>query len=112
TLAYFLGLSLLHVPAVLPFLDPGSALADWDETRLGLEMTILGMAAFVAGAVLARWVDRRRVVARGAPPRRRAKVFEGLGRRTFVLGIVAHFLLLPLSARVPSLTSVVSGLGT
>src|SRR6266849_2963074 len=54
TLAYFLGLSLIHVPGLLPFLDSDSGLADWDETRFGFETTILGLAAFVSGAVLAR----------------------------------------------------------
>src|SRR5215467_7693155 len=71
TLAYFLGLSLVHVPGVLPFLEPASGLTDLDETQLGFEMTILGMAAFVAGAVLARWIDRRRAVAMGTLPHRR-----------------------------------------
>jgi hypothetical protein len=112
TLAYFLSLSLIHVPGVLPFLDPDSGLADWDETQLGFELTILGMAAFVSGALLAHWIDRRPATATGAPPRRRARVFEGLGRRTFVLGVVAHFFLLPLSGRVPSLTSIVSAVAT
>jgi hypothetical protein len=112
TLAYFLGLSLVHVPGMLPLLDPVSGLADWDETQLGFEMTILGMAAFVAGAVLARWTNRRRAAARFAPPRQRAQVFKGLGRRTLVLGLVAQFLLLPLSAKVPSLTSIVAPVAT
>ena len=112
TLAYFLSLSLIHVPGVLAFLGSDSGLADWDETQLGFETTILGMAAFVAGAVLARRIDRRRVAAKGAPPRRRAQAFERLGRRTFALGVVAYFLLLPLSGSVPSLTSVVSALAT
>jgi hypothetical protein len=112
TLAYFLGLSLIHVPGVLPFLDSESGLVDQDETWIGFEMTILGMAAFVAGAVLARRIDRPRAAAKGAPPRRRAQAFERLGRRTFALGIVAYFLLLPLSGSVPSLTSVVSALAT
>jgi hypothetical protein len=112
TLTYFLGLSLVHVPGVLPFLDPGSGLADWDETEAGFEMTILGMAAFVAGAVLVRWIDRRRAAARGAPQSRRAQVFEGLGRRTLVLGLVAQFLLLPVAGKVPSLTSIVAPVAT
>src|ERR1700741_3056146 len=102
TLAYFLGLSLVHVPGVLPFLGSDLGLVDLDETELGFDLTILGMAAFIAGAVLAHCINRRRVVATGAPPRRRAQAFEGLGRRTFVLGVVAQFLLLPLSVRVPS----------
>src|SRR5438552_1743691 len=107
TLTYFLGLSLIHVPGVLPFLDPVSGLADWDETQLGFEMTILGMASFVSGAALARWTDRGNAAARGAPLRRRGQVFERLGRRAFVLGFVAHFLLLP-AGKVPSLTSFVA----
>lgn len=112
TLAYFLSMSLIHVPGVLPFLDPESGLADWDETQVGFEATVLGMAAFVAGAVLARWIDRRRAVATGAPSHRRAQTFERLGRRTLMLGVVAYFVLLPLSGRVPSLTSVVAAFGT
>jgi hypothetical protein len=112
TLAYFLGLSLIHVPGVLPFLDPESGLTDWDDTQLGFETTIVGMAAFVVGAVLARWIDRRSAVATGAPSGRRAQAFERLGWRAFVLGVVAYFLLPALSGRVPSLTSVTSALAT
>jgi hypothetical protein len=112
TLAYFLGLSLIHVPGVLPFLVSGSGLDDFDETRIGFEMTILGMAAFVAGAVLARRVDRQRAAAQGELPRRRAQAFERLGWRALGLGVIAYFVLIPLSFRVPSLTSVVASLGT
>jgi hypothetical protein len=112
TLAYFLGLSLIHVPGVLPFLGPGSGLTDADETQLGFETTILGMAAFVAGAAMARWMDRRRAAASDPPARRRAQMFEGLGRRTFVFGIVAQFLFLPLASKVPSLTSIVAPAAT
>ena len=93
TLAYFLGLSLIHVPGVLPFLNPESGLADFDETRLGFELTIIGMAAFVVGAVLAQWIDRRSAAATGALPRRRAQMFDRLGRRTLGLGVVAYFVL-------------------
>ena len=58
-------------------------------TEIGFEMTILGMAAFVFGAVLVRRIDRRRGVAKGAPPRRRAQPIEHLGWRAIVLGVVA-----------------------
>lgn len=112
TLAYFLSLSLIHVPGVLPFLGSGSGLGDGEETQIGFEMTILGMAAFVAGAVLARTFDRWHLAAAGLSPRRRARAFQRLGRRTFALGTAAYFVLLPLSGRVPSLTSVVSALAT
>jgi hypothetical protein len=39
-------------------------------------------------------------------------VFEHLGWRALALGVVAYFVLLPLSGRVPSLTSIVSSLAT
>jgi hypothetical protein len=112
TLAYFLGLSLIHVPGVLPFLNPGSGLDDFDETQIGFQLTVLGMAAFVAGATLASRIDRRRAAARRRPPRWRAQAFERLGWRALSLGVVAYFVIIPLSGRVPSLTSVVSSLGT
>ena len=112
TLAYFLGLSLIHVPGVLPFLGSDGKLWDLDMTEIGFEITILGMAAFAFGAVLVRRIDRRRGVAKGAPQRRRAQPIEHLGWRAIVLGVVASFVLVPLSVRVPSLTSVVSALAT
>ena len=112
TLAYFLGLSLIHLPGVLPFLTPGSGLDDFDETQLGFQLTLLGMAAFVAGAVLAGATGQRGAAARGVSAQRRAHLFDRLGRRTLGLGVLAYFVLVPLSGRVPSLTSVVSALAT
>jgi hypothetical protein len=104
---------LIHVPGVLPFLGSDTGLSDFDETQLGFEMTILGLTAFVAGAVLARWTDRRRTAATGARPlRQRARAFGSLGRRALELGVVAYFVVLPLSAIVPSLTSIVAPLAT
>jgi hypothetical protein len=107
TLACFLCVSLVHVPGVLPFLDPGSGLVDWEETQLGFELTICGMAAFVAGAVLAGWIHRRRAARMAAAPRQRAQVLEGLGWRALAFGVVAFLVLLPLSRFVPSANSVV-----
>jgi hypothetical protein len=112
TVAYFLGLSLIHVPGVLPFLGSGSGLDDRDATEIGFQITILGMAAFVTGAVLARRRAWRRAAAARAAPRWRAQAFEQLGWRALTLGVVAYFVLVPLSFRVSSLTSVVSPLGT
>ncbi len=112
TLAYFLGLSLIHVPGVLPFLDPGSGLDDFDETQLGFQLTVLGMAAFVAGAILTSRIDRRRAPQDGGRRAGGAQAFERLGWRAVALGAVDYFVIVPLSGRVPSLTSVVSSLAT
>jgi hypothetical protein len=119
TVAYFLGLSLIHVPGVLPFefspsvpfLPWAETLSDPEATRAGFEMTIIGMAAFVAGAILARLLDRRHVALPGLP-RRRAQAFQGLGRRALALGGFSYFALIPAAGLVPSLTPVVSSLAT
>ena len=55
TLAYFVGLSLIHMPGVLAFLGgPSADLGKGEQTRIGFELTLLGMGAFVIGAVAAR----------------------------------------------------------
>src|SRR3954468_22435030 len=60
TLAYFLDLSLIHVPGVLASFGTDSGLADFVDTRLGFEVPLAGMAAFIAGAVAARLPGRTR----------------------------------------------------
>jgi energy-coupling factor transporter transmembrane protein EcfT len=53
-LAYFLGLSLIHVPGAMVYLDA----VGWDpmaiRTRVGFEQTVVGMVAFLIGVVVAR----------------------------------------------------------
>ena len=58
TMAYFLGLSLLHVPGALIYLDPNSLAPDRRETELGFQLTLIGMAALVGGAIVAGWSSR------------------------------------------------------
>ncbi len=112
TLAYFLGLSLIHVPGVLPFLGSDAVPIDQQETQIGFEMTILGMAAFVVGAVLANWTGRQPPPVYDAAPDWRGQAFERIGWRALAFGAVAYFGLLPLSRFVPSLTSLVASLAT
>jgi hypothetical protein len=54
-LAYFLGLSLIHTPGALLYLD-GAA---WDSvtvwTKVGFEQTVIGMVAFTAAVIAARY---------------------------------------------------------
>ena len=80
TLAYFLDLSLIHVPGVLAVLGTGIGIADIVDTSLGFEMTLAGMAAFVAGAAAAclsgkAWSNRigSRAIARKSPVPGRAR---------------------------------------
>src|SRR5262245_43974232 len=57
-LAYFFGLSVIHVPGVLAYLDPAMNWGAAEATKIGFEMTLAGMAAFIAGVGAARILAR------------------------------------------------------
>src|SRR6516165_10338396 len=51
TLAYFLSLSLGHIPGLLVYLNPNTS---GEATKVGIDVTLIGMTAFIAGAIAAR----------------------------------------------------------
>src|SRR5690242_9281615 len=55
TLSYFLLLSLGHVPGLLAYLDTH---AWFEATKVGFDVTLIGMIAFSAGAIAARILGR------------------------------------------------------
>jgi hypothetical protein len=112
TLSYFVGLSLIHVPGAFVFVGSELDLAGREVTRIGFEMTVLGMAAFVAGAVFACWVNRQRAASNFHSSLTRARVFNELGWHAFAVGTLTYFVLIPLSFAVPSLTAVISAFAT
>ena len=52
TLAYFLTLSLGHVPGALAYLDTDLSLLFAEPTKIGFDTTLIGLAAFLVGAGL------------------------------------------------------------
>jgi hypothetical protein len=117
TLSYFLGVSLIHVPGALAFLGPVPVVGHWGlgdryATELGFEMAVIGMAAFVAGATLARIIDWRRAAASPWMLQGQAQAFQRVGRRALTVGALAFFVLLPLAGLLPSMTALVSALAT
>jgi hypothetical protein len=106
-LTYFLGLSLIHVPGVLPYLTsdylPGSA-----ETGVGFLVTILGLGAFVVGAAASRMTQKGVQAVLSPPP----EVIEKFALRAMIFGVFSYFILIPIVSRAPSLTSLVSPFGT
>src|SRR5579862_7770026 len=117
TLAYFLGLSMIHVPGVLPYLADVSIVnatdfVDSAATDAGFTMTVIGMTAFVAGAVLVPLIGRRRIAPGSGASRPRSRAFERVGIRGLALGAFAYFLLMPFSHSVASLTAVISPVAT
>ncbi|HEX3920093.1 MAG TPA: hypothetical protein VHW60_22370 [Caulobacteraceae bacterium] len=106
-LGYFLSLSLIHVPGVLPYLGadflPGGV-----ETESGFVMTVIGLGAFVAGAAASRFTQPALKEVVAPPP----EVIERFGVRAMLFGVFSYFILIPIVSRAPSLTSLVSPFGT
>src|ERR1700683_9369 len=86
-LAYFLGLSLIHVPGAINFLGEAPGLFDEAETELGFKVTVLGLTALLAGAAIAKLAASRQssVRSNGAP-----ESFGRFGAILFVVGVVAY----------------------
>jgi hypothetical protein len=106
-LAYFLALSLIHVPGVLASLGSSAGLADPDGTRLGFEVTLAGMAAFVTGAVAARLTGQTRPAAIRQFPEA-GTGFGNLGWRALAIGAGSYLLLSSVFGRLASATAIVS----
>lgn len=106
--AYFLGLSLIHLPGALLFLIPQPNLSDARETEIGFTLTVIGMAAFVAGAIYARatYGGKLQAASKNAIPVLAPYIWP-----LIFAGFIFYFVLMPLAGRIPSGTSLVSSLG-
>jgi hypothetical protein len=111
TLCYFLGLSLIHVPGALAASDPMSGVSNRGQTELGFEITIVGMAAFVAGAIIARFTDKMGGASE-MPSISGLATIERVGWRLAAIGALSYFFLLPIASLVPSAASAVSALSS
>jgi hypothetical protein len=109
-LAYFLGLSLIHVPGAAVYLD----FPMWDvlarRTQTGFEQTVIGMAVFLAGVMLARC--RARLPDADQEPRQwRASDLAALDRLAlvYVAGGTCYFLLGSFVS-IPSVGAIIASL--
>src|SRR4051794_36488014 len=107
TLAYFLDMSLIHVPGVVVFLDDVTGFGDVGDTSHGFELTLAGMAAFVAGAVAARLTGQKSLETfrRSSEP---GVGFEGSGWRALAVGAGAYLRLSSVFGRLASATAILS----
>jgi hypothetical protein len=108
TLAYFLLLSLGHIPGVLAYLDQSFFLYSAEATKVGLEMTLIGMTAFFVGAVTARILPQRTTSVKVHQQAASVDFFSRLSRRMLTIGIIAYFVVLPAAALVSSFTAIAS----
>jgi hypothetical protein len=111
TLAYFLALSLGHVPGALAYLNP-DFWNDPEYTRVGFDVTLNGMIAFIVGAMAARMLLPPKTSVKAYQQTVSVEEFSRLGWRVVTLGAACYFVLMPVSALVPSFTSITASLGT
>jgi hypothetical protein len=110
-LAYFLNLSLGHVPGVLVYLNPNSFWVNFEATEIGFDVTLIGMTAFVAGAIAAQIMPMRTTSAKSFQPMCSDDTLSWQSRRVLTLGIVCYFVLSAVSAAVPSSAAIISAGG-
>jgi hypothetical protein len=112
TLAYFLTLSVGHVPGVLAYLDPDAIMPSAEATKVGFDTTLIGMSAFLVGAGVARLLPQRTTDGEVRQHSASNDPFSRLGWRMLMIGVVTQFLLMPVASLLPSLSAItaVSGL--
>lgn len=106
-LAYFLSLSLIHVPGAINFLGRAPGLRDKELTQIGFQATVIGFAALLLGA----WLGMARKDASSAGGTAEVD-YRGLGKQMLAIGGTSFFVLLPIATLVPSLTSLLSGVAS
>jgi len=108
-LSYFFGLSLIHLPGALIYLDPQSIAPSPIETELGFRLTLIGLAAFVVGAAVARSKPTAEPLAQ---PEEIVSRFAPHIWPLFVVGFISYAFLMKRASAVPSGTALVSSLGS
>lgn len=118
-LTYVAGVSSIHVPGVINYLGPADVLSGDFETRLGFEATLAGLTMLLVGALLARTPIKQLELDAGRAERRRVRAAgtaarlnnQALGLLMLVVGVGAYFVAMPIAARIPSMSALVSPLG-
>jgi len=110
-LAYYFGMSLIHVPGVLAYIDPLSAPDNWEVTEIGFKVTLAALVAFIAGAWLFRRLGRKAAI-RFRMQYTQQRSLNRLGWRMMGLGIFSYFVILPASKLLPSFTAVIASIST
>jgi hypothetical protein len=112
TLAYFLALSLGHIPGLLSYLDSEIAREGFEATKVGIDVTLIGITVFIVGAIAARILPQSTASVEGYQQGFGEVDFWRLGWRILAAGVIAQFVFLPVSALLPSLTAITASFGT
>jgi len=105
-LAYFLGLSLIHVPGAVNVLGNVVRLPGAAESLIGFRATLIGIAALLLGAAIGRALLRAKLAP--APDAEDVGGMAQVGRMLLAVGVATNFVLLPLISFIPSITALTS----
>jgi hypothetical protein len=109
-LAYFLGLSLIHVPGALTVL--AGAAFDSDPTTVGFEQMVIGMIAFLVGVAIARYVPALRVQVSGDFTSQRFALLNKAALLYLCIGLFVMFATPSFVFDIPSAGAILSSLGS
>lgn len=107
-LAYFLGLSVIHVPGALNFAGEAPGLLGRAETEIGFRATVAGLAALLVGAALGTATFQPP----SARPTAETPQMSKIGLTLLIAGLFSYFVAAPAAAVIPSATAVMSSVGS
>ncbi len=118
-LAYVAGLSAVHVPGVINWLGPADQLHGYEETQIGFEATLIALAMLLVGSLVARTPIKQLEFNAARAEQRRVRVTgtsarlnnHALGLLMLVVGVCAYFVAMPIAARIPSMSALISPMG-
>jgi hypothetical protein len=113
-LAYFMALSVLHVPGAMLYLGSEESHSMANMTKEGFEQTVIGMTAFLTGVIIARYVSAGSWGRQASQPHDFVSL-AGLDRLALLylsVGGVCYFGLRPLVGSLPSVPALIAPLGS
>ena len=116
-LAYFIGLSIIHVPGAINYLSSDNMLEWREETMIGFGITLYGIAAFLVGVFLMKYLRNRSLLRESinihlAEEKCTSVELIKYVPILFAIGLGAFFVGIPASAVIPSATSLIASLGS
>jgi hypothetical protein len=115
-LAYFLGVTLIHVPGAVLYPDSEDMRAWAIWSQMGFAQTAIGMVAFSVGVAVARHIARRYSATFNSPGvSARQKDVAKVNRLAILylwVGGSAYFVFLPILGRIPSVAALIGPLGS
>lgn len=108
-LAYCVGLAIIHVPGAINHLGEGIAGYGLEETRTGFRLTLVGIAALLAGALLMRAGLRSPWSLNVFSQAPRKLSYRQFGVVFVAAGLFSFFAIIPIAGFVPGVAAFSNG---